>query len=157
MKEKRGWIPEEVYREITPRMPIPCVDLIIWHKGKVLLVWRSLPPAQNKWWVLGGRQKFWETREEAVMRLAKKEVGLDVEIIKYVGHVERRFTKGYFGKPCHCLSEVFLVKPVGKTAIQLDFQSAKFRWASRIPKHLGYYFENIPEILRLLEVGRRSK
>ena len=48
-------IPTELYARILQDMPIFCVDAIVLHHGKVLLVYRNNKPAQHLWWVPGGR------------------------------------------------------------------------------------------------------
>jgi len=48
-------ISNELYDQILENIPICCVDIIVSHNGKVLLIHRKEEPAKDKWWVVGGR------------------------------------------------------------------------------------------------------
>ncbi len=70
--------PVKVYKN-----PIPTVDLIITLNRKVLLIRRRNEPLG--WALPGGFIDFGESAEEAAVREAKEETGLDVEIVRLVG------------------------------------------------------------------------
>ena len=152
VKMRKGWLPTHVYKEIAKRIPILCVELIIYNKdGKVLLVKRKLPPLQNSWWLPGGGVLFGEKLEKAAVRVAAEELGLragDLHLIRQTGIMELFFRKGYFENPCHTVSIIFLMMLEGKREIRLDFQSANYRWTSDISKNknLARYFVDIPEL-----------
>ncbi|MGB9668462.1 MAG: NUDIX domain-containing protein [Thermosulfidibacteraceae bacterium] len=63
----------EVYRN-----PIPTVDIIIEYQGGIVLVRRKNPPIG--WALPGGFVEYNETLEEAAVREAKEETGLDVTL-----------------------------------------------------------------------------
>ena len=42
-------IPADEYKHILDIMPIPAVDLVVVHEGKVLLVKRTNEPEKGKW------------------------------------------------------------------------------------------------------------
>jgi 8-oxo-dGTP diphosphatase len=55
------------------------------EKGEILIVQRNEPETplvHNKWEFVGGKIEFGETPEEAVIREAKEETGVKIEIIK---------------------------------------------------------------------------
>jgi len=147
---QKRYIPKSLYRQFSASMPICCVDLIIWHKGKILLLKRKNYPAKNKWWTPGGRVMKGERLKEAAMRIAQQELALQVKILRQVGTYEAFFRKGYFGNSCHCIGIVFLAIPISEEIkIKLDSQSLAHKWASALPKHLLRYFVEQPEAIKI--------
>ena len=144
MKEK---IPYDIYREIIEKVPIPCIDLIVHDKEKVLLVKRRDHPAQNEWWLPGGAVYKNEKLEEAVLRKAKEELGLDVEIQRKLGVYEFMWDKGMFPDSktgIHIIVVVFIVKPANKNQkIKLDETSSDFKWIDKIEEDLDSYVKQI--------------
>ncbi len=65
-------IPEEEYKKILENMPICCVNLVIAHNNKVLLIRRKNEPEKNKWWIPGGRIYKNEKLKDAAIRKAKE-------------------------------------------------------------------------------------
>ncbi len=59
--------------------PRVTVGAIIHKKGKVLLVKRGTEPFKDYWAIPGGHIDFGETAEQAVIREAKEETGLDIK------------------------------------------------------------------------------
>lgn len=78
--QDNGWIPEEEWNIVVKNIPIVSVDLIVLHKGGLLLGRRSNEPAKGEWFVPGGRLRKCERLKDAVHRIAKKELGTEVEI-----------------------------------------------------------------------------
>lgn len=70
--------------DTVPRNPFPTADVIIELDGGgiVLIRRRNEPPG---WAIPGGFVDYGETVEEAAIREAKEETGLDVELIKLLG------------------------------------------------------------------------
>ncbi len=62
-----------------PRNPYPTVDIIIEVGDKIVLVERKNPP--YGWALPGGFVEYGESYEEAAVREAKEETGLDVELL----------------------------------------------------------------------------
>lgn len=61
------------------------VDAIILLNGKVVLIKRKNPPFENCYALPGGFVEKGETAEHALVREAKEETGLDINIIQLVG------------------------------------------------------------------------
>ena len=140
-------IPKELYQQILENMPICCVDLVIYHQGKVLLGLRKNEPLKNQWCVPGGRILKNETLEAAVKRKAKEEVGLDVEIIQKVGSYEVFFDKGPFPglkTGIHDITIVFLVKPKDKNpVISLENHQSTYQWFDHIDERWHTYVKQV--------------
>lgn len=60
------------------RNPIPTVDIIIRYGGGVLLIQRKNPPLG--WALPGGFVEYGETLEEAAVREAREETGLEIRL-----------------------------------------------------------------------------
>jgi len=136
-------IPEEEYTLIVEKTPLCCVDLIIVKDKKVLVVKRKNKPAQGVYWFPGGRVHKNEKLKDAVLRKARQEVGVDVEIIKNIGAFETIFPDSNFSNKTgtHSINSVFLVSPKSDHLI-LDEQSEDFRWIDKIEKDLPDYIQD---------------
>ncbi|MCZ7400180.1 MAG: NUDIX hydrolase [Candidatus Methanoperedens sp.] len=70
---------------MKPVTPLLTVDALIIFEGKLVLIRRRNPPFKNHFALPGGFVEVGETVEAAVIREAKEETGLDIEIIKLLG------------------------------------------------------------------------
>jgi colanic acid biosynthesis protein WcaH len=130
-------IETRLYRKISSRIPIVCVDLLIWHEKKLLLVKRKNHPLKGQWWVVGGRILLGEEPLAAVHRKAKEEVGLDITKTNFVGYYSDIFERNRFEKTeCQTVSLVFICS-VSSTNVVLDRQSSAFKWAPVLPERLS--------------------
>jgi 8-oxo-dGTP diphosphatase len=69
---------------------IRCVGAVVFDDaGRVLLVRRTNEPGRGRWSVPGGRVEAGETDHHAVIREVTEETGLEVEITRRVGGVQR--------------------------------------------------------------------
>ena len=85
------WISADDWETIVASVPIVSVDLVISHDEGVLLGRRTNEPAKGYWFVPGGRVYKGETRREAVHRVAREELGVEVEIVESLGAFEHRY------------------------------------------------------------------
>jgi len=74
-----------------PENPICAVGAMVFKDHRILLVKRGHPPAIGKWSIPGGMVQLGETLEEAVIREAREETGLNVRPLKLGKVVERIF------------------------------------------------------------------
>ncbi|MCR4285157.1 MAG: NUDIX domain-containing protein [archaeon] len=136
-------IPKKLYEQIIENSIISAVDAIIVYNKKVLVGKRTQEPAKGKWWIPGGRQKKGELPEEAVKRLIKKEIGLDVNISKLVGVYDPIFKKTAFPNiktGVHYVSRVYLVHPINKDfKVNLDKTQKEYKWIENIGEDLEDY------------------
>jgi|SRR3989344_521871 len=135
-------IPEDLYRQIREHVPIPCLDFVLFHKGKVLLTYRTQEPAKGQWWVQGGRIFKHETFAQALQRLAKREIGSEIKVIKQIGAYEFHSEQANFGGKTgtHDVAVIFLAVPLDENfTISLDETHSKFKWVDHIEESLHPY------------------
>lgn len=141
MKQNR--IPENEYKTIIEKMPICCVDVVVHHKNKVLLIKRNKDAAKGKWWLSGGRILKNEKMEHAAVRKTFEETGLKVKIEKKIGVYETMFKKGPFDSlktGVHTVNVCFLATPLEKNSkIKIDETHSNFKWITKIDKNLHPY------------------
>ena len=86
MTHKR-FTPEE-FKAIYSQVPRLTVDLTIKNSCGILLSFRTLPSWHNQWHLPGGTVFLGERVKEAVARIAKSELGIDITIEKFLGYNE---------------------------------------------------------------------
>lgn len=65
--------------------PLLTVDVLIIYTGKIVLIKRKKPPFKGYFALPGGFVEVGETVEEAAVREAKEETGLNVKLLKLLG------------------------------------------------------------------------
>lgn len=85
------FIPEEEYSKIQAVIPILCVDCLIVHQNKCLLLKRTKEPAKGQYWYPGGRVFKCETLQDAALRKTREEVNLDCKYDRVVSIEETIF------------------------------------------------------------------
>ena len=83
------------------------VGAIIIHKGKILLMHNDEEPY---YYTVGGRVHFNETTEETVVREVKEEIGVDLEIDRFLFFQEQFFDGKVTGTHIHELGVYYLMK-----------------------------------------------
>jgi 8-oxo-dGTP diphosphatase len=71
-----------------PARPYLAVSAAIFRDGRVLVVRRAQPPAHGFYTLPGGGVELGETLEQAVIREAREETGLDIEPVFLAGYRE---------------------------------------------------------------------
>jgi ADP-ribose pyrophosphatase YjhB (NUDIX family) len=79
-REIKGHASEEVWQEIKEWVPISCIDSVIEYGDKgVIMVRRKLEPYKDMWALPGLRLLRGETDKEAIKRIVRDELGLEVD------------------------------------------------------------------------------
>ena len=134
------WLSNEDYDFVFNLVPRLCVDLIIRKEGGIILSFRDIEPNKDFWHMPGGMVYKNESIENAAKRIAKKESGLDLSIMKLIGFIEFPHEM-QAGKDRHTVSIVLEVKAIGGEA-KTDFQSKKINVFTDLPNNMHPVQEN---------------
>ncbi len=91
MTENRpaGWLPKQEFLAIYRKVPRLCVEVVIVTPERgVLLKLRDIPPNVGAWHIPGGTVMFGERLVDAVRRVARDELRLEVEVGELLGYIE---------------------------------------------------------------------
>ena len=108
-----GFIKTEDYSLIHSSVPLLCHDVFIYIADKgVLLVKRNELPESGQYWPIGGRVERGISTEESLRNKTKKESGLFLEDIQFVGCGRTFFQTDPFnhGKGTDTFNLVFFCK-----------------------------------------------
>lgn len=134
------WIPADEWRTIVSNVPIVSVDLLVRTDEGLLLGKRTNEPARGDWFPPGGRVRKGETRTEAVHRVARTELGVEVEVVESLGAFEHLYDTADVadagGK--HYLANGYVVDLVGGD-VTLDDQHEQIRAFETLPEGLHDY------------------
>ena len=114
---------------MRPETPLLTVDALIIYEGKIVLIKRENPPYKDQYALPGGFVEVGETVEEAVVREAKEETGLEIEIQKLLGVYSepKRDPRG------HTVSVCFLAKGSGNLKAGSDAKDTGLFSINEIP------------------------
>ena len=104
----KNLIPAQIYKKIVELVPIVCVDVIIFYKGKFVLGKRTNEPLKNKWWIVGGRAYKGEPSLKTAKRKMKEELGLKATDIRLYGIYEDHYKKSAWGIPTYSISIIYI-------------------------------------------------
>ncbi|MGQ9500326.1 MAG: NUDIX domain-containing protein [Dissulfurimicrobium sp.] len=135
-------MPVSKFREITcPRCqekikihanPIPTVDIIIETEDGIVLIERKNPPFG--WAIPGGFVDYGERAEDAAIREAKEETGLDVKLTGLLGV----YSDPGRDPRMHTISTVFIAKADGRPTAGDDAKSVMIFGLDRLPDGLAF-------------------
>ena len=120
-----SYIPDNLYKEIEHYLPIPCVDLLVKRHDKLLLLRRNNEPAQDEWFVPGGRIFKNEKLKDAAKRVLKEETGLTAKNLVQTGAMS------HIWPTRHTLS-VFYVTEVEPGEIMLNDEHSEYDWVNKL-------------------------
>ena len=141
-----SFIPDPVFKQIRASIPMVCIDFVCVHNGKVLLTYRTEQPKKDHWWIQGGRLQKNETLAQGLGRLAQREIGVRVKILKQIGAYD------FFSEPTtavasgiHDVAVCYLVTLDNANLITLDTTHSHYRWIEKIEENLDPYVKKILE------------
>lgn len=126
---------------MTPRNPAPTVDIIIElidkpHRPIILIERKNSPYG---WAIPGGFVDYGETVENAAIREAKEEVGLNVELISQF-HL---YSDPNRDPRKHTISLVFIATAIGKPQAADDAKSLEVFHLWEIPSNLCFDHDKV--------------
>ena len=84
-----GWLAKADYDAIYSRVPRLCIEVVMATPSRgVLLALRDIPPNEGAWHIPGGTVLFGESLIDAVARVARMEIGLEVQVGELLGTIE---------------------------------------------------------------------
>lgn len=123
----------EEFKAIYAKVPRICVELVVLDsKKRVLLTLRDIEPWKGFWHLPGGGLLFSESLDDAVKRVAKEELGVDIVIKKMLGTIEFKPSKLFYG---HVVSLPYLVV-LKSDKIVLDNQARDFKYFKKLPQNI---------------------
>lgn len=123
------------------------VDIIIEMDGGIVLIKRKNPP--QGWAIPGGFVDYGESVEEAAVREAKEETGLDVADLSQF-HV---YSNPSRDRRVHTISTVFIARGKGTPAAADDAVDIGIFTQDKLPRNLAF---DHPKILRDYFEARKS-
>lgn len=133
-------LPPDIYNEIYSKVPRLAVELLIKNQNGVLWVKRNIPPGQGMWYIPGGTVLLDESIDDALKRIARAELGVEVEIIKFVKVLDWYQSKNVTGHPISLVYEVRIIEG----EIKLDNQSSEYRYFKGLPENSMDAYSDLP-------------
>ena len=120
------------------RSPIPTVDIIIEHGEGVVLILRRNEP--QLWAIPGGFCDYGESLEQAAVREAREETGLEVELIEQF----HTYSDPHRDPRQHTITTVYIARAIGGTLhAQDDAQEIGVFKEDALPAELAFDHEQI--------------
>lgn len=144
------FLDDATFKTVVSSTPLISIDLIVRNElGQILLGKRTNRPAQNFWFVPGGRILKNETIQGAFVRLCSEELGINTEVgsANFLGTFEHFYEDSIFGDS---VSTHYVVLGYEIT-IELDFES--------MPKsqHTDYSWYSVEDMATASDVHKHSK
>lgn len=143
------FLSQETFYAIINNTPLISIDLIVKNtQGQVLLGKRNNPPAQNFWFVVGGRIRKNETITDAFARLTLQELGQSFSLrhAKFIAPYQHFYDDSIFGNNISTHYVVLAYELVVDDLNNLP-----------IEQHSRYQWFNIDEILNNDRVHQYTK
>jgi 8-oxo-dGTP pyrophosphatase MutT (NUDIX family) len=132
-----GWLPEDEFRAIYRRVPRLCVEVVIVDpERRVLLARRDIPPNVGAWHIPGGTVLFGESLADAVRRVARDELSLDMDPVELLGYIE--YPSHYENGLDSPVGLAFRTEPTSDTSLAPELPDG-CGWFGRLPA--GLYAE----------------
>jgi len=123
---------------MTPRNPVPTVDLIVeTEPGTVLLIRRKNRP--HGWALPGGFVDYGESLEAAAVREAREETGLDVELLRQF----HAYSDPSRDTRMHTITVVFVARASGTPAAGDDAADVDVFTSATLPPDMAFDHRDI--------------
>ena len=134
-------IPEATFATCLNNMPQPCVDLVVEYEGGILLTRRQNEPAKGEWFWPGSRLYKGERLDDAAVRVASEELGLEAVTVERLGVSEHFWAHSSVDgvDERHTIPVVHRVRPDGDQSITLDSQHDDYRVVTEPPEDANRY------------------
>ncbi|NOY64377.1 MAG: NUDIX hydrolase [Nitrospirae bacterium] len=119
------------------RNPLPTVDIIIEINGGVVLVKRKNPP--HGWALPGGFVDYGESLEDAAVREAKEETGLDIKLVRQF----HTYSKPGRDPRFHTITTVYIAKAKGTPRAGDDAKEVGIFQRDNLPDNIVFDHKDI--------------
>lgn len=129
-------LPRDAFAAVVRDTPLISIDLVVQDEaGQILLGLRRNRPAQNFWFVPGGRIRKDETLDGAFARLVREELGIDRvrSQARFLGAYEHLYEDNALGEPGFGTHYVVLACVLDVKRAEITFppeQHSEYRWVS---------------------------
>lgn len=134
-------LPEAEYAACQQYLPEVCVEVFLEHEGSALVARRTNEPARGEWFWPGARLYKGERLADAARRVAREELGLEVELAGRLGVYSHFWsTSALPGVDSrHTVNVVFRARPAAALDVSLDDQHDAWRLVSAPEPELHEY------------------
>lgn len=130
------WLSKESFHDVVANTPLISIDLIVSNEqGDFLLGERKNRPAQDYWFVPGGRVRKNETLDNAFLRLTQQELGIVYarHQAEWLGVYQHFYTDSIFGESrdapsTHYIVLAYQLKNIESVNILVNDQHTSFHW-----------------------------
>jgi colanic acid biosynthesis protein WcaH len=127
------FIPADKYNFVLEWLPVLCVDVLIIHNEKCLLLLRENEPAKGTYWFPGGRINKNEQIKEAALRKAMEETNLTCDFDKIISVEESFFNKtGNMITDVHTVNICCALYTEDISALRLDKFHKSYLWVNKL-------------------------
>jgi len=124
---------EEEFWEIYRKVPRLTVEVLVTGERGALLTRRAIDPCRGLWHIPGGTVRFGERLTDAVARIARRELGIDVSESRMLGCIE--YPSHYENGLDSPVGLVFLVTR-HSGAIRVNAEAGDHGWFRRLPAEM---------------------
>ena len=130
------FIPEGEYQKIIKKMPVFCVDFLIYAEKKYLLVKRKEEPVKDVYWVIGGRLRYKETMDELAERVQMQEIGRSFPQYKIIGYSNYFFPDTPDARATHTPTLLHIVEANKMFEPKIDNKHTDYIWSETLPDEM---------------------
>jgi colanic acid biosynthesis protein WcaH len=141
---------EKIFETVINSVPLISIDILLKKNDKILLGKRVNKPAQNYYFSIGGRVFKNETLDQAIQRVAKIELNIDLKSTpKFIGVFEHFYDDSiYKDISTHYVNLAYELEVEELPDLPID-QHAEYRWFSvdellesvQVHKYVKDYFK----------------
>ena len=125
--------------QTQPRNPFCTVDAIVEMEGGIILIKRKNPPPG--WAIPGGFIDYGESLEGAILREAKEETGLDIELIRQF----HTYSDPKRDPRHHTISTIYIARASGKPEAGDDAKEVGIFTKDTLPEDIAFDHKQILE------------
>ena len=131
----KKFLENKLWKTIVDNMPIPAKDLLIYNEDNGLLMGkRRNKPAQNFYFVPGGRVFKNESKEDAINRISKEEIEFSIELKDFLsfGTYDHFYEDSIWNDSSvsthYIVEAIFIKTQSSERFFNLDSQHSDLKW-----------------------------